>query len=653
MQNMLSHFIAVLSSVAVVLVNFSAAETDRSTISEDQGGTKRYPIRETTDGRIRGYYLDSNGTTAEIYEAVPYAMPPIGDLRFEPARPPHPWSDIRDCGKGRMQRCVEFWFRGTTAQGTEDCLHMDIVVPTSVSMQNRSLPILIWIHGGSYQVNSATVYPLEAIVENFASRGIIFAAINYRLGPLGFLTASHRLLPGNFGLDDQIQAIRWLKANARNFDGNPELITLGGESAGAASASLLAISPKTKGLFSAVILRSGSALAPWAVRSSSTENNSARLMDFCGCPYNSSLGMVHTLACLKSIPIQRLLNGWHHVAVTVSDFGRESHFMANTYFTPIIDAFRIEESVVPGEPLSIAEENARMPIMLGVTSAESGQLMGRLIAHSNRYTESGEWDLDRVIPPHLYSNYKQVQKATEYQYLDDYPQNLNDNEQRHVLVRITTDQNFKAPAAREAMIYAAKNLPVYAYVFQHENPQLTKRMHSLGIQGAGAVHGNDCTYIFNASKLSDPFLENISWSDEDRKIANRLVDQMVDFVRWRSIKENGFDMYSNLHRVATPISGVEPSGQVEFFTNITQFWHGTVATIEMLHLEPQYRVLLQPCTMCEYPFRVPFYIMLIVLIIVAIASLSVCVHRQRVRQKAAYAIVKKLHAIRADESAKV
>uniref|UniRef100_A0A914RS92 Carboxylesterase type B domain-containing protein n=1 Tax=Parascaris equorum TaxID=6256 RepID=A0A914RS92_PAREQ len=153
-----------------------------------------------------------------------------------------------------MQRCVEFWFRGTTAQGTEDCLHMDIVVPTSVSMQNRSLPILIWIHGGSYQ----------------------------------------------------IQAIRWLKANARNFDGNPELITLGGESAGAASASLLAISPKTK--------------APWAVRSSSTENNSARLMDFCGCPYNSSLGMVHTLACLKSIPIQRLLNGWHHVAVTVSDF---------------------------------------------------------------------------------------------------------------------------------------------------------------------------------------------------------------------------------------------------------------------------------------------------------------------------------------------
>lgn len=73
-------------------------------------------------------------------------------------------------------------------------------------------------------------------------------------------------------------------------------------------------------------------------------------------------------------------------------------------------------------------------------------------------------------------------------------------------------------------------------------------------------------------------------------------------------------MYSNLHRVGIPINGVEPSGQVDFFTNITQFWHGTVATIEMLHLEPQYRVLLQPCTMCEYPYRMPFYIVLIVLV---------------------------------------
>ncbi|EJW72825.1 hypothetical protein WUBG_16267, partial [Wuchereria bancrofti] len=92
----------------------------------------------------------------------------------------------------------------------------------------------------------ATIFPTESIVQNFASKSIIFVAINYRLGPLGFLTASHRDLHGNYGLDDQIEAIRWIRANARNFDGNLNNIVVGGIGAGAACASILAVSPKTR-----------------------------------------------------------------------------------------------------------------------------------------------------------------------------------------------------------------------------------------------------------------------------------------------------------------------------------------------------------------------------------------------------------------------
>ncbi|MFH4980538.1 hypothetical protein AB6A40_007247 [Gnathostoma spinigerum] len=211
------------------------------------------PIRLTTHGRIRGYFLKSSSTTAEVYEGVPYARPPVGNLRFRAPFPPEPWNGTFDCGRQKMKNCIEFWFRESTGNESEDCLYMNIVVPYATRKSTESenstqlYPILIWVHGGSFQVGGASIYPLDNIVQNFASRSVIFVAINYRLGPLGFLTAGHRDLHGNYGLDDQIEAIRWMKANALNFDGDPNQITIGGENAGAASVSILAISPKTKG----------------------------------------------------------------------------------------------------------------------------------------------------------------------------------------------------------------------------------------------------------------------------------------------------------------------------------------------------------------------------------------------------------------------
>ncbi|MCP9257390.1 Carboxylic ester hydrolase [Dirofilaria immitis] len=387
------------------------------------------PLRQTTHGGILGYYMEFNNTIAEVYEVVPYAQPPIGSLRFEATKPLIGWNGTRNCGRGRIVRCVQFGQYSKEDDGTEDCLYATID-------RNKLYPILIWLHGGSFQTGSSSISSIKSIVQNFATENIIFVAINYRLGPIGFLTAGHRDLHGNYGLDDQIEAIRWIRANARNFGGNLNNIVVGGMGAGAACASL----------FNGVILRSGSSIAPWAVRSIVTENYSARLIDYCGCGYNQTLGMLHT--------------------------DNENYLMHTTYFTPTSDPYRIEASILPGNPMSIMLQNPRMPLLIGVTNREVVQMTNAYILNSNRYMENGDWDLSNIIPSYLHANYKQVQKAVEYQYLNDYPQNLNELERLNIILNILSDQHFIAPAAREALLYAGKNHTVYAYIFQYENAQL-------------------------------------------------------------------------------------------------------------------------------------------------------------------------------------
>ncbi|VDK77669.1 unnamed protein product [Litomosoides sigmodontis] len=609
------------------------------------------PSRQTTHGEILGYYMESNGTFAEVYEAVPYAQPPVGSLRFEATKALIGWKNAMNCGKGRMVQCVQFRQHSNGNDGTEDCLYATIVIPHKKMEGN------------------ASVSSVESIVKHFTSERIIFVAINYRLGPLGFLTASHRDLHGNYGLDDQIEAIRWIRANARNFGGNLNNIVVGGMGAGAASASILAVSPKTMGLFNGVILRSGSSIAPWAVRSVSTENYSARLIDYCGCGYNGTLGMLHTVECLKKVPVEKLQKAWKYMAKLAATVIDENHLMGSTYFTPTTDPYRIEASVLHGDPMSILLQNPRMPLLIGVTNAEVAQMRNVFTSLSNRYAKNGDWDLSYIMPSYLHNNYKQVlinliptlkymdlqlvQKAIEYQYLTDFPQDLNEAEQFGVIINILSDQYFIAPAAREALLYARKNCTVYAYVFDYESTQLLPPASRTGIR-RGASHGNDCSLIFDNPALSNSSLKTVAWSEDDRRVMQRLVSQMANFIRKRNLSEDGFERFGTIHRVATSIGSGTIRVPMEFYSNVTGFWHEVIPAIEQLRIAPEYRILLQPCTMCQYPYKMPFYIILIILILITIILLSVCIGRQqRVRQKSTYATVNELKTLKNDEKLKL
>ena len=218
------------------------------------------PAQETVvtldSGKIRGTLVDGVGT----FLGIPFAAPPLGEFRWREPQPVKSWEGIRDCNKYALacpQPKSVFYDVGPTG---EDCLYLNVWTPAKGPDEN--LPVMAWIHGGSFNSGAASLDMYNG--KNLARQNVIVVTINYRLGPLGFL--SHPLLSkesphgvsGNYGLLDQIAALKWVQKNIKSFGGNPGLVTVFGESAGAMSICDLMVSPLADGLFQRAVSESGS-----------------------------------------------------------------------------------------------------------------------------------------------------------------------------------------------------------------------------------------------------------------------------------------------------------------------------------------------------------------------------------------------------------
>ncbi|XP_045506429.1 juvenile hormone esterase-like [Colias croceus] len=196
------------------------------------------------------------------FKGIPYAEPPLGDLRFKAPKPKTPWTGVREAKKHGPVSCQMdvIFAQSTEFKGEEDCLYLNVYTP-NIEPENP-LPVMVYIHGGGFLCGSGNddQYEPEFLIKN----DVILVTINYRLDVLGFLSLDTEDIPGNAGMKDQVAALRWVQNNIRNFGGNPVNVTIFGESAGAASVSAHLISPMSKGLFKRAITQSGTTLCPWA-----------------------------------------------------------------------------------------------------------------------------------------------------------------------------------------------------------------------------------------------------------------------------------------------------------------------------------------------------------------------------------------------------
>ena len=200
------------------------------------------PVVKTRTGAVRGT-VDGN---LRVFLGIPYAAPPVGNLRWQPPEAHASWTDTLDASRAGNS-CTQLSFRHGGPEGSEDCLYLNIYSPVSGGTR---LPVMVWIHGGTFIAGTGSSYDGSKL----AAKGkLVVVTINYRLGPFGFLASRSLDSPGrpsgNYGLLDQQAALRWVKENIAAFGGDPNKVTVAGESAGAISIGLHLVSPAAAGLF--------------------------------------------------------------------------------------------------------------------------------------------------------------------------------------------------------------------------------------------------------------------------------------------------------------------------------------------------------------------------------------------------------------------
>jgi para-nitrobenzyl esterase len=274
------------------------------------------PLRVVTDtGALRG----AAGAGVREFKGIPFALPPIGDLRFSPPLPQTRWADTLDATKYKSPCPQVSRYGQTDASENEDCLYLNITVPAARSPTRgvqHGKPVIVWIHGGAYVGGSADIYPLDYFSR---SGDVIIVSINYRLGTFGFMAhpAFDPAHNGSLGLEDQREALRWIKRNIGAFGGDPDNVTIAGESAGAASVCMQLIAPlEAAGLFQKAIIQSIGCTIQLRTADEAA-NTGVKIADLVHCTDPAT-----ALSCLREKSVQELLEAQVKVSGTdVRAFG--------------------------------------------------------------------------------------------------------------------------------------------------------------------------------------------------------------------------------------------------------------------------------------------------------------------------------------------
>uniref|UniRef100_M3ZFN8 Uncharacterized LOC102219135 n=2 Tax=Xiphophorus maculatus TaxID=8083 RepID=M3ZFN8_XIPMA len=418
------------------------------------------PEVQTRLGRLKGQYVSVKGKEAGVHAflGIPFAKPPLGPtLRLAAPQPAEGWQGLRDATK-QPNMCIQNMdfvdellekLKGLILEIpdiSEDCLYLNIYTPANRA-PDAKLPVMVWIHGGGFLLGSASGYDGSALA---AYQDVVVVLIQYRLGVLGFVSTGDEHLPGNFGLLDQIQALKWVKENIHSFGGNPDLVTIFGESAGGVSVSLLLLSPLSDGLFHRAIAESGTAAMDLLVI-----NDPVPAMQAAANASGCSLESTEKIAeCMRNLDSDTILAVGKDQSLRYP-VNVDGHFLTE----PVPELFQKHKLLT-------------VPFMTGINNHEGGFLISDHYAPPN-WTEGMDQELVRNI---LFAFYPLPEQAVIRDLIvNEYTGSGEDRiRNRDGFTELLGDFFFTIPAIKAANAHRDAGAAVYLYEYHHAPTILQK-----------------------------------------------------------------------------------------------------------------------------------------------------------------------------------
>ncbi|XP_072136082.1 fatty acyl-CoA hydrolase precursor, medium chain-like isoform X2 [Mobula birostris] len=379
------------------------------------------PIVDTKYGALEGKQVSVKGTAKPVYNylSIPFAKPPVGPLRFSVPQTPETWTGTRKAttfAPGCLQNSslTEFLadilsITSGPATYSENCLYLNVHTSVRPTDTKTKLPVMVWIHGGGFVLGSSLFYDGSPLA---AYEDVVVVVIQYRLGVLGFLSSGDEHMPANLGMLDQIEALKWVQENIKSFGGDPNSVTIFGESAGGIAVSLLEIASKV------------------------------------GCGLSTSLEVV---VCLRNKSEEEMFN-----------------LTQSAMFSPIVvDGIFLTKNA---KQLFEAKEITVVPYLLGITDHEAGWLLSMMMS-----PPGWEDGLDRETSRMIINATKLLTEEEAQQAQDEYMGDTQDRtEIRDLHLELLGDVLMLEPTIRAARYFRDAGCPVYLYEFQHRTSILSK-----------------------------------------------------------------------------------------------------------------------------------------------------------------------------------
>jgi para-nitrobenzyl esterase len=446
------------------------------------------PVVAVAGGRIRGRLTPDGGSA---FKGIPFARPPVGDLRWREPQPVEPWTDVREASafQPACTQLSEGWNAADVPTSTEDCLYLNVATPEWPPKTPR--PVIVWIHGGSNLSCSgeAPAFEERALVRH----GMVWVTVNYRLGALGFLghpelvrESSHHA-SGNYGLMDQIAALRWVRDNIASFGGDPNNVTMAGESAGAWDISLLMTSPLARGLFHRAIQESGAAAG------------------FDGClPPERAQEIGRKLAAELKAPEGEAIRFLRTVpAMAILKAGQAAAAGDRTGLGASLDGW-----VLPESPVKVFAEGraAPIPLITGTNAQEVGQPEPPDKLREEIRKAWGDF----------------AGRALELYGLAGEGEGKTDPLYGAPGTQWPSDLVFRCPSQAQAVWHAAAGHATYLYEFEHPAPGRT-----------ASVHAGELVFLFGT------WASGVPRTPADAKVSEQMQNYWANFTRTGSPNGEG------------------------------------------------------------------------------------------------------------------